>query len=80
MSPGIDSARLGIDSWAPLKVYKFGERWKARKKNTGSKEKDESVQSEKKDKRRWWRKIAEQKIGGREREEEEREMRGGRGD
>ncbi len=22
--PGIDSARLGIDSWAPYKVYKFG--------------------------------------------------------
>jgi hypothetical protein len=24
-SPGIDSARLGIDSWAPKKVYKFGQ-------------------------------------------------------
>jgi hypothetical protein len=23
-SPGIESARLGIDIWAPLKVYKYG--------------------------------------------------------
>jgi hypothetical protein len=26
-SPGINSARLGIDSWAPEKVYKYGLSW-----------------------------------------------------